>query len=137
VRRQSRAWETILQRILIGEDSSMMRSLLASSLEDMDAPLKIAEAESGLEARRFLPRVSFGLVVTGINMPDIKGLEWVSFIKNNEKYAPIPFAIVSIEGADREKYLGLGVDADLVKPFDPETLRQAEGDLLASRPSAG
>jgi two-component system, chemotaxis family, chemotaxis protein CheY len=116
-----------------------MRSILASSLEDMETPLKIVEAESGFEALRFLPRETFDLVVTDINMPDINGLELVSFIKNNEKYSDIPLVIVSTEGSDRdrEKGLRLGADAYLVKPFDPETLRQVVADLLAARSSEG
>ena len=126
-----------MQRILIVEDSATMRSLLASSFEDLEIPIKIVEAESGFEALRFLPREDFDLVVTDINMPDINGLELVSFIKNNEKYASIPLVIVSTEGSerDREKGMGLGADAYLVKPFDPETLRQVVGDLLAGRPA--
>ena len=128
-----------MQRILIVEDSATMRSLLASSLEDLDAPTKIVEAESGFEALRFLPREDFDLVVTDINMPDINGLELVSFIKNNEKYASIPLVIVSTEGSDRdrEKGLGLGADAYLVKPFDPEDLRQVVSGLLAPRGTEG
>jgi len=127
--------ETILQRILIVEDSATMRSLLASSLEDLEIPVKIVEAKSGFEALRFLPRDTFDLVVTDINMPDINGLELVSFIRNNEKYARIPLVIVSTEGSerDRDKGLGLGADAYLVKPFDPESLRQVVLDLLAER----
>lgn len=110
-----------------------MRSLLASSLEDLEIPVKIVEAESGFEALRFLPRESFDLVVTDINMPDINGLELVSFIRNNEKYSDIPLVIVSTEGSDRDrdKGLGLGADAYLVKPFDPEMFRQVVSDLLA------
>jgi len=125
--------ETVLQKILIVEDSATMRSLLASSLEDLQIPVKIVEAESGFEALRFLPRDEFDLVVTDINMPDINGLELVSFIRNNEKYAKIPLVIVSTEGSerDRDKGLGLGADAYLVKPFDPEMLRQVVTDLLA------
>jgi two-component system chemotaxis response regulator CheY len=116
-----------------------MRSLLASSLEDLEISIKIVEAESGFEALRFLPREDFDLVVTDINMPDINGLELVSFIKNNEKYASIPLVIVSTEGSerDRDKGMGLGADAYLVKPFDPETLRQVVGDLLSGRPAEG
>jgi two-component system chemotaxis response regulator CheY len=131
--------ETILQRILIVEDSATMRSLLASSLEELEIPVKIIEAESGFEALRFLPRESFDLVVTDINMPDINGLELVSFIRNNEKYAKIPLVIVSTEGSerDRDKGLGLGADAYLVKPFDPETLRQVVTDLLAGQSEEG
>ena len=126
-----------MHRILIVDDSATMRSLLASSLEDLSSPTKIVEAESGFEALRFLPREDFDLVITDINMPDINGLELVSFIKNNEKYASIPLVIVSTEGSerDRDKGLGLGADAYLVKPFDPDDLRQVVSDLLAGRPA--
>lgn len=123
-----------MHRILIVEDSATMRSLLAASLEELSIPTKVVEAESGFEALRFLPRQTFDLVITDINMPDINGLELVAFIKGNEKYASIPLVIVSTEGSerDRDKGLSLGADAYLVKPFDPEDLRRIVGDLLAS-----
>jgi len=124
-----------VQRILIVEDSATMRSLLAATLEDLDLPVKITEASSGFEALRCLPREEYDLVVTDINMPDINGLELVSFVKNNEKYSRIPLVIVSTEGSerDRDKGLGLGADAYLVKPFEPEALRQVAIDLLNGR----
>lgn len=108
---------------------------MVASLEELDEPVKIVEAESGFEALRFLPREDFDLVVTDINMPDINGLELVSFIKKSAKYAEIPLIIVSTEGSerDREKGFGLGADAYVVKPFDSETLRQVVLDLLADR----
>jgi len=122
-----------VQRILVVEDSATMRSLLASTLEELDVPVKVTEAESGFEALRCLPREQFDLVVTDINMPDINGLELVSFIKSNEAYRSIPLIIVSTEGSerDRDKGLELGADAYMVKPFEPETLRQVVRDLLA------
>jgi two-component system chemotaxis response regulator CheY len=122
-----------VQRILIVEDSATMRSLLASTLEELDVPVKVTEASSGFEALRYLPRESYDLVVTDINMPDINGLELVSFVKSNAKYSSIPLIIVSTEGSerDRDKGLGLGADAYMVKPFEPETLRQVARDLLA------
>ena len=121
-----------MQRILIVEDSATMRSLLVSCLEELGEPVKITEASSGFEALRYLPRDEYDLVVTDINMPDINGLELVSFVKNNEKYRGIPLVIVSTEGSDRDrdKGLELGADAYLVKPFDPELLRQTVRDLL-------
>ena len=128
-----------MQRILIVEDSATMRSLLAASLEELGSPVKIEEAVSGFEALRLLPREEFDLVITDINMPDINGLELVSFIKSNAKYAEIPLVIVSSEGSerDRDKGFSLGADAYLVKPFDPEMLCRVVGDLLAGRPGAG
>ena len=124
-----------MQHILIVEDSPTMRALLTSALEDLDIPVKFTEAASGFEALRQLPREPYDLIVTDINMPDINGLELVSFVKNNVSYRSIPLVIVSTEGSerDRDKGVGLGADAYLVKPFEPESLRQVARDLL-SRP---
>ncbi len=122
-----------MQRILIVEDSQTMRSLLAASLEELEVPVKITEAASGFEALRVLPREDFDLVVTDINMPDINGLELVSFVRNNQRFESIPVVIVSTEGSerDRDKGLRLGADAYLVKPFEPAELREVVSDLLA------
>jgi two-component system chemotaxis response regulator CheY len=122
-----------VQHILIVEDSSTMRALLSSALEELDPPVKITEATSGFEALRILPRESFDLIVTDINMPDINGLELVSFVKNNDAYRSIPLVIVSTEGSerDREKGVQLGADAYIVKPFEPESLRQVVLDALS------
>jgi len=121
-----------VKRILIVEDSPTMRSLLTSSLEELPGPVKILEVGSGFEALRHLPRQRFDLIVTDINMPDINGLELVSFVKSNEAYRDIPLVIVSTEGSerDRDKGLELGADAYLVKPFEPDELREIAASLL-------
>jgi two-component system chemotaxis response regulator CheY len=121
-----------VQRILIVEDSPTMRAMLVSALEALDRPVKITEVASGFEALRELPRVAYDLILTDINMPDINGLELVSFVKNNAAFRSIPLVIVSTEGSerDRDKGLRLGADAYLVKPFDPEALQQIAHDLL-------
>jgi two-component system chemotaxis response regulator CheY len=121
-----------VHRVLIVEDSATMRSLLASALEDLDVPVKVTEAASGFEALRQLPRARYDLILTDINMPDINGLELVSFIKSSEAHRAIPLVIISTEGSerDREKGLGLGADAYLAKPFDPAELRRIAQALL-------
>ena len=124
-----------MQSILVVEDSATMRSLIASTLEELGPAVKITEASSGFEALRLLPRGVFDLIVTDINMPDINGLELVSFVKKNPAYAAIPLIIISTESSerDREKGLGLGADAYLVKPFEPEDLRGLARELLDAR----
>ncbi len=121
-----------MQHILIVEDSPTMRALLTSALEGLDTPVKVTEAESGFEALRQLPRNSYDLIVTDINMPDINGLELISFVRNNSSYRTIPLVIVSTVGSerDRDKGVGLGADAYLVKPFEPDELRDVVRDLL-------
>lgn len=128
-----------MPRILIVEDSPTMRALLASALEELEGLVKITEADSGFEALRLLPRERWDLIVTDVNMPDINGLELVAFARGNAAYRHVPLIIVSTEGSDRdrEKGLGLGADAYLVKPFEPAELREIASQLLArKRPRA-
>lgn len=122
-----------MQHILIVEDSPTMRSLVISALEELGEPIRISEAESGFEALRALPRDHYDLIVTDINMPDINGLELVSFVKGNAAYRSIPLLIISTEGSEQDRVRGLelGADAYLVKPFDPESLRRTARELLA------
>jgi len=109
--------------ILIVDDSSAMRSMLVSTLEAL-GQLKIVQAPNGFEALRMLPREQVDLVLTDINMPDINGLELLSFIRNNPIYKGIPVVVISTEGSrkDIEKGLSLGANEYLVKPFQPEQL---------------
>lgn len=107
--------------ILIAEDSSTMRSFLVSALESI-GDCEVVEASSGFEALKQLPLRKFDLIITDINMPDINGLELISYVKNNKAYKNIPLMVVTTEGAehDREKGLALGADEYLVKPVDIE-----------------
>lgn len=102
-----------------------MRSLIVSTIAAM-GDYETVEAANGFEALRLLPRESVDLIITDINMPDINGLELVSFIRGNATYRQTPLLIISTEGSerDREKGLALGADAYLVKPFVPQQLQE-------------
>lgn len=112
------------KKILVAEDSPTMRYLIASTIAAM-GNFEVIEAGNGFEALRILPREQVDLVITDINMPDINGLELVSFIRQNPNYRTTPLFIISTEGSerDREKGMSLGADAYLVKPFSPEELQ--------------
>jgi two-component system chemotaxis response regulator CheY len=90
------------------------------------------EAANGFEALRILPREKVDLIITDINMPDINGLELISFIRNNENYQKTPLFVISTEGSerDREKAMSLGANAYLVKPFAPDQLQQLIREYL-------
>jgi len=115
----------VLKKILIAEDSPTMRSLIVSTIAAM-GEFETVEAANGFEALRILPREKVDLIITDINMPDINGLELVSFIRNNENYRTTPLIIISTEGSerDREKGIALGANAYLVKPFVPQQLQE-------------
>lgn len=122
-----------MQRVLVVEDSQTMREWIAAAIEELDRPLKLDLAASGFEALRLLPRQVYDLVVTDINMPDIHGLELISFIRSDPRYAATPLVIVSTESSeeDRRRGLALGANAYLVKPFSVQDLLRVVEDLLA------
>ena len=126
-----------MQRILVVDDSPTMRSLIVSTLEDLDDLVKVDEAESGFEALRLLPRGVYDLIVTDINMPDINGLELVSFARRDPRHANARLLVVSTEGSDRDrqKALDLGADAYIVKPFEPSELGRIAAELLDAAPT--
>lgn len=117
--------------ILIADDSAAMRSMLVSIIESLD-DYRIVEAASGFEALRLLPREKVDLILTDINMPDINGLELISYLRNNPIYKDIPVFIVSTEGSrkDIEKGTLLGANEYVVKPFQPSRIQELVSSYL-------
>ncbi|HEY5522124.1 MAG TPA: response regulator [Desulfuromonadaceae bacterium] len=121
--------------ILIADDSASMRAFLVAIVEAL-GDYQIVEASSGFEALRLLPRDRVDLILTDINMPDINGLELISYLRNHPNYKDIPLFIISTEGSpkDIEKGKQLGADEYIVKPFSPATLQQLINKYLNKTP---
>jgi two-component system chemotaxis response regulator CheY len=129
-------------RILIVEDSPAMRTYVRGALEGAPAlgeDLEIVEAASGFDALRLLPRNTYDLVVTDINMPDINGLELIRFVRQNSHLAQVALLVISTQSSerDRARSLGLGADDFLAKPFAPEQLVGAVTKCLDMRRGRG
>jgi len=121
--------------ILIADDSSSMRAMLVAIVETL-GDYRAVEVSSGFEALRLLPREHVDLILTDINMPDINGLELISYLRDNPNYKNIPVFIITTEGSakDIEKGKQLGADEYLVKPFSPATLQQLINQYLNKMP---
>ncbi len=111
--------------VLIVEDSRAMRGLIRATVEQMPGYIT-HEAGSGFDALKALPSRRFDLIITDINMPDINGLELISFVKGHPQYRDIPLIVVSTERSeeDRKRGLALGASGYIVKPFKGEELQE-------------
>jgi len=124
-------------RILVVEDSASMRSFVRNALESdsrSSAGVDVVEASSGFEALRLLPRGPYDLVITDINMPDINGLELISFMRKSELHKATPVLIISTQSSERDRARGLSLGANgyLIKPFSQEVLQTEVWRLLPS-----
>lgn len=125
-----------MTRVLVVEDSSAMRAFVRAALEE-ELGAEVMEAESGLRALRSLPGESFDLVVVDVNMPDLNGLELVSFMRKSERHRETPILLISTEAAarDREKGIALGANGFLSKPFTPDALCERARELIGGSDS--
>lgn len=114
-----------MKTILIVEDSTTTRSLIRAVIEEI-GDFETAEAASGFEALKMLPLQEYDLIITDINMPDINGLELISFVRNNPRYKHLPIIIVSTERSEEDKKRGmaLGATAYVTKPFKSFELQE-------------
>jgi two-component system, chemotaxis family, chemotaxis protein CheY len=115
----------VVKRILLVEDSATTRALIRAIIDEL-GEFEVVEASTGFEALKILPSQECGLIITDINMPDINGLELISFVRNNEKYNELPIIIVSTERSeeDRRRGMALGATAYLAKPFTSSELQE-------------
>jgi two-component system, chemotaxis family, chemotaxis protein CheY len=130
-----------MRRVLLVEDSASMRAFVRAALTSTPAlgELEIAEAQSGFDALRLLPRGAWDLVITDINMPDINGLELISFIRKSDAHKNTPILIISTASSerDRERGMTLGASDYLVKPFTADAVAARALEQLGEPPASG
>jgi two-component system chemotaxis response regulator CheY len=119
-------------RILIVDDSSMMRAMIKRVVKLTDVPVdEILEAGDGAEALSLLEQHDVQLLLTDINMPVMNGAELLRALADDERWSRLTRVIISTDGstARREEAADLDVRCYLEKPFSPEVLRDVLNDV--------
>lgn len=100
--------------VLIVDDESKIRRLLSKSLEIEG--FDVAEADSGINALKFLEGREVDLIVLDYMMPEMDGLE---FLEKLRKTSEVPVIMLSAreEVSKKTRALELGADDYVVKPF--------------------
>ena len=119
-------------RILIVDDSAMMRSIIKRIIKLADVPVEaIFEASNGAEGLAVLEAQDVQLLLTDINMPVMSGAEMLREIASNDRWRRLSRVIISTDGSDarREEAADLDVRCYLEKPFSPEVLRDVLNEV--------
>jgi len=110
-------------RILIVEDESPVRELLAATL--MGAGYVVEQAVDGHQARDMVSGADLpDLVLLDWMMPGMSGLEFAKWLKRDDRLAEIPIIMLTARDDEDYKVQGLdaGVDDYVTKPFSTREL---------------
>jgi len=118
-------------RILIVDDSSMMRAMVRRVITLSGVQAEILEAANGAEALAILEENDVQLLLTDINMPVMNGLELLREIALHDRWRDLVRVIISTDGSAgrRDEAADLEVRCYLEKPFSPEVLRDVLTDV--------
>jgi len=117
-------------RAMVIDDSDAMRAILRSVLRDLGFTC-IAEAADGQDGLSRCSAFRPDLVLVDLDLPSLDGLAIVRALRRVD--ARVPVVMVSATAA-RERVIEAirtGVDAYVVKPFTPATLRAKIEPLVA------
>ncbi len=119
-----------MKNLLIVDDESFMRRLLQQTLSRVGARIRLAE--SGDAALAALAAEPADLLVIDVNMPGRDGLETVTALRTDARFAAMPVIMLTAGGlADvRARAAALGVAAFFTKPFSPAEMSAEAKKLL-------
>jgi two-component system chemotaxis response regulator CheY len=112
-----------MERTLVVDDSPTMRRMVMASLRDV-CDGGFSEAASGLEALEQLALGPAALMVLDLNMPDMHGLEVLTFVRRHPSFRQLPVIVLTTRGdeASRTAAMAAGASLYLTKPFAPHAL---------------
>jgi two-component system, chemotaxis family, chemotaxis protein CheY len=120
-------------RVLIVDDSSVMRKILERSLRQAGVELtSVCQAGNGAEALAVLAENQVDLILCDINMPVMDGLEFVKQLPGVENAKGAPVIMITTEGSESHvvQALSAGAKGYLRKPFTPEQVKDHVIPLL-------
>ncbi len=110
------------KRILIVDDSSMIRQMVSFTL--MEAGFEVVAAENGQDALDKIGKQSVNLIITDLNMPIMDGITLIGKARAlpATKFTPILMLTTESQPEMKAKGKAAGATGWIVKPFDPPKL---------------
>ena len=110
--------------VLVVDDATFIRDLVKKGLRDNFPGIQIEEAINGRKAQQLLGRQAVDLILCDWEMPELSGLELLTWCRAEEAHKITPFIMVTSRG-DKENVvqaIQAGVSDYIGKPFSTEQL---------------
>jgi DNA-binding response OmpR family regulator len=105
--------------VLVVDDASFIRDLIKKAMAECYPSFKILEAMDGRKAQNMLKTHTIDLVLCDWEMPEMSGLELITWMRSEKRYAKTPFMMITSRG-ERDhviKAVTAGVSGYIGKPF--------------------
>ena len=110
--------------VLVVDDASFIRDLVKKCLRNYFPGIRIEDAVNGKKAQALLAREAFDLVLCDWEMPEMSGLELLTWCREQDNLKGMPFVMVTSRG-DKDNVvqaIQAGVSGYVSKPFTNEQL---------------
>ena len=110
--------------VLVVDDATFIRDLVKKGLRDNVPGVQIEEAINGRKAQQMLSRQVVDLILCDWEMPEMSGLELLTWCREQDNLKTTPFIMVTSRG-DKENVvqaIQAGVSDYIGKPFSNEQL---------------
>jgi DNA-binding response OmpR family regulator len=123
-------------RVLVVDDSEVIRQLIAVNLELEGFEVHVAE--DGLDCLERVGEVAPDAVTLDVVMPRLDGFATLARLRGAAATRALPVVMVTAcaQESDLARGRELGVQAYLTKPFDPQDLVRTVREVVFSRASA-
>lgn len=111
-------------KVMVVDDQASMRAMIRRSLQDLGFR-DVRDRGDAAEALEAVRSDRVHLIVSDYNMPDMDGLAFLEAVRRDPVIGKTVFIMLT-GSADREvvqKAAALGVNNYLVKPFQPQALK--------------
>lgn len=112
-------------RMLVVDDSPMIRKMVEGFLRHASTPIEIFEASNGKDALALAQSQRLDLILCDINMPGMDGLEFLRTLRAEDGTQNIPVVIISAEvrAVRVKEAVEAGAQGFLRKPFTAQEMR--------------
>jgi CheY-like chemotaxis protein/ABC-type nitrate/sulfonate/bicarbonate transport system substrate-binding protein len=110
--------------VLIVDDTTIMHHLITKILKAIGYQ-NIVTAVDGLDAIETLKEQKVDLIISDWNMPNMDGLQFLKWVRQEEAFKDIPFIMATAQADKSQETLALqeGANTHIAKPFDEENLK--------------
>ncbi len=110
--------------VLVVDDAPFIRDLVKKALRSQFPGIRTEDAVNGRKAQQMLARERFDLILCDWEMPEMSGLELLTWCRTQDALKAVPFIMVTSRG-DKENVvqaIQAGVSDFIGKPFSNEQL---------------